>query len=265
MKILVIGDIVGKPGRDAIRGLLPGLKKEYSLDFVIANAENSSGGSGITQKTAQELFDAGVHVLTSGDHIWKKREIFEYIAGEKRVLRPLNYPAGAPGEGAAVFTADNGVPVAVINVNGRVFMDPIEHPFHETDKALAKVSPLAKVIIIDMHAEATSEKVALGWYVDGRASAVVGTHTHIQTADERILPRGTGYLTDAGMTGPYDSVIGRKVEDVLERFLTGLPARFEVAQENVQLHGVVITVDEQTGRTRALERVQKKYVPEDAR
>lgn len=263
MKILFIGDVVGKPGRAAITGLLPGLKKEYGLDFVIANAENVSGGSGITQKTAAELFDAGVHVLTSGDHIWKKREIIEYLPTEKRILRPLNYPAGAPGEGWGVFTAGNGVPVAVINVNGRVFMDPIEHPFYETDKALAKVSSLAKVIIVDVHAEATSEKVALGWYLDGRASAVIGTHTHIQTADERILPRGTGYLTDAGMTGPYDSVIGRKVEDVLSRFLTGLPARFDVAEENIRLNGVIITVDEQTGRTSAMERVQRPYVSED--
>jgi hypothetical protein len=261
MKILFIGDIVGKPGRDAIVALLPGLVTELRLDFVIANAENASGGSGITQKSAEEMFAAGVHVLTSGDHIWKKKEILDYIATERRVLRPLNYPAGAPGSGMGVFTATNGASVAVINVNGRVFMDPIEHPFHCADAALAQVSANAKVIIVDIHAEATSEKVALGWYLDGRVSAVIGTHTHIQTADEKILPKGTGYLTDAGMTGPYDSVIGRNVDDVLQRFLTGLPARFEVAQDNIQLHGVVVTVDERNGKARVMERIQRKYVP----
>jgi len=258
MNLLFIGDIVGSPGRDAIKNLLPGLKKEYGLDFAIANAENASGGSGITLKVAQELFEAGIDVLTSGDHIWKKREIFEFINEEERILRPANFPVGTPGRGFGLFKAQNGVKVGVININGRVFMDALECPFRTARYAQEELSKDAKIIILDIHAEATSEKVALGWYLDGKASAVLGTHTHIQTADERILPNGTAYITDAGMTGPYDSVIGRRVEDVLERFLTLVPVRFEVAEGNVWLHGVVVDVDENTGKARSIIRVQKK-------
>ena len=258
MRILFIGDIVGSPGRDAVAKLLPVLKKEYKLQFIIANAENAAGGSGITAKVAQELFLSGVDVLTSGDHIWKKREIFEFINQEPRILRPLNFPSGAPGRGFAVFKAKDGDKVGVVNVNGRVFMEALECPFKTTLLAVEALSKEAKVIIVDIHAEATSEKAALGWYLDGKVSAILGTHTHIQTADERILPQGSAYLTDAGMTGPYDSVIGRRTEDVLERFLTSVPVRFEVAQENIQLAGAVLDIDEKTGKARSIIRVQRK-------
>lgn len=257
MKVLFIGDIVGSPGRDALK-LLPELKKEHNLDFVIANGENAAGGSGITLKVAEELFDTGIDVLTSGDHIWKKKEIFEFINQEERILRPINFPMGAPGKGFGIFKAKNGMLVGVINVNGRVFMEALECPFRTSLKAQEELSKEAKVIIVDMHAEATSEKVAMAWYLDGKVSAVLGTHTHIQTADEKILPNGSAYITDVGMTGPYDSVIGRRVEDVLERFLTSIPVRFEVADGNVQLHAVVLDIDEITGKARSIVRIQKK-------
>lgn len=258
MNILFIGDIVGNPGREAIRKLLPELKKEFSLDFVVANAENSAGGSGITPGIAEELVGSGVDVLTSGDHIWKKREILQVIGTEKHILRPANFPEAAPGNGWGVFKAGNAVSVGVINLQGRVFMEALDCPFKAAKIALEKISKETKIIIVDIHAEATSEKIALGWYLDGEVSAVLGTHTHVQTADERILPNGTAYLTDAGMTGPCDSVIGRRVEDVLERFLTLVPTRFEVAKENVQLQGAVIDIDEKTGKANSIVRIQKK-------
>jgi metallophosphoesterase (TIGR00282 family) len=259
MRVLFIGDIVGKPGREAVTKLVPELRKELGLDFVIANAENAAGGSGITPKVGQELFDAGVSVLTSGDHIWKKAEIFEYIKQDNRVLRPLNYPPGAPGSGWAVFNAPgSGNKIGVICLVGRVFMEPLEDPFRAARQAVEEISKQTKCIFVDMHAEATSEKVALGWYLAGQVTALLGTHTHIQTADEKILPGGTAYITDVGMTGPYDSVIGRRVEDVLERFLTQVPVRFEVASENVQLHAALVECDPATGRASAITRVQKK-------
>ncbi len=258
MKILFIGDIVGSPGREAIKKLVNPLKQELQIDFVIANAENASGGSGITSKVATELFDCGVDVITSGDHIWKKSEIFELINQEERILRPLNFPSGAPGSGAKVFKAKNGVKVGVINVNGRVFMDALDCPFKTTLAASQELAKETKIIIVDIHAEATSEKVALGWYLDGKVSAILGTHTHIQTADEKILPKGTAYITDVGMTGPYDSVIGRRVEDVLTRFLSLIPIKFEVAQDNIQLHGALIDVDVKTGKATSILRIQKK-------
>jgi len=258
MKILFIGDVVGSPGREAINKLLPGLKEEYSLDFVIANAENASGGSGITSKVAKDLFDSGVSVLTSGDHIWKKSEIFEIITQEERILRPANYPLGAPGSGATVFKTANNQKVGVINIQGRVFMEALDSPFKAALAAYEKLSQETKIIILDIHAEATSEKVAMGWFLDGKVSAILGTHTHIQTADDKILPKGTAYITDVGMTGPYHSVIGRKVENVLERFLTSVPIRFEVALEDIQLHGVVLDIDEKTGLARSITRIQKK-------
>ncbi|MFA6130331.1 MAG: TIGR00282 family metallophosphoesterase [Candidatus Omnitrophota bacterium] len=260
MNILFIGDIVGSPGRTAIDKLLPGLKIELGLDFVIANAENASGGSGITSKVSTQLFASGVDVLTSGDHIWKKSEIFQLINQEERILRPLNYPQGSPGRGANVFKAANGVKVGVINVNGRVFMEALDCPFKTAFKACEELSKETKIIIVDVHAEATSEKVALGWYLDGKVSAILGTHTHIQTADEKILPKGTAYITDVGMTGPYDSVIGRKVEDVLTRFLSSIPVKFNVAEENIQLHGALIQIDEKTGLARSITRIQKKLL-----
>jgi len=258
MKILFIGDIVGSPGREAIKKLVAPLKQEYSVDFVIANAENASGGSGITSKVATELFTSGVDVLTSGDHIWKKSEIFELINHEERILRPLNFPSGAPGRGAAVFKSKKGVKVGVINVNGRVFMEALDCPFKTTLKAAEELSRETRIIIVDMHAEATSEKIALGWYLDGKVSAVLGTHTHIQTADEKILPQGTAYITDVGMSGPYDSVIGRRIKDVLTRFLSSIPVKFEVAEGNIQLHGALIEISETTGKANSILRVQKK-------
>jgi hypothetical protein len=258
MNILFIGDVVGNPGREAIKSLLPGLRKEFDLDFVVVNAENAAGGSGITAKIAQELFDCSVDVLTSGDHIWKKKEIFELIKTERRILRPNNFPSTAPGAGYNVFTSSKGQKVGVICVLGRVFMDALECPFKTTMAAVEAITKETNVILVDIHAEATSEKVALGWYLQGKVSAVLGTHTHIQTADERILPEGTAYLTDAGMTGPYDSVIGRRVEDVMERFLTHVPVRFEVAEGNVQLCGAVVEIDERTGHAQKITRLQRK-------
>jgi 2',3'-cyclic-nucleotide 2'-phosphodiesterase len=258
MNILFIGDIVGKPGRDAVKALLPELKKEFALDFVIANAENAAGGSGITAKVSQELFDSSVDVLTSGDHIWKKKEIFEIINSQPRILRPNNFPATSPGAGYGVFTTAKNQKVGVICVLGRVFLEALESPFKTTMEAVSAIAKETNIIIVDIHAEATSEKVALGWYLQGKVSAVLGTHTHIQTADERILPEGTAYLTDAGMTGPYDSVIGRRVEDVLERFLTHVPVRFEVAEGNVQLCAAVVEIDDRSGRAKKITRVQRK-------
>ncbi len=258
MKILFIGDIVGSPGREAIKRLVGPLKQEHSVDFVIANAENASGGSGITFKAAEELLACGVDVLTSGDHIWKKSEIFELINQETRILRPLNFPNGAPGRGAALFKSKKGIKVGVINVNGRVFMEPLECPFKAALKAVEELAKETKVIIVDIHAEATSEKVALGWYLDGKVSAIFGTHTHIQTADEKILPKGTAYISDVGMTGPYDSVIGRRIDDVLTRFLSSIPVKLEVAEENIQLHGALVEIDETTGKANSILRVQKK-------
>jgi 2',3'-cyclic-nucleotide 2'-phosphodiesterase len=259
MKILFIGDIVGSPGREAIKKLVPLLKDELQIDFVVANAENASGGSGITAKVAEELFDSGVNVLTAGDHIWKKPEIFELINREPRIMRPLNYPAGAPGRGASVFkTPGNGIKVGVININGRVFMDALDCPFKAATAAVKELAQETKIIIVDIHAEATSEKIALGYYLDGKVSAIFGTHTHIQTADEKILPQGTAYITDVGMTGPYDSVIGRRVEDVLTRFLSAIPVKFEVAQGDIQLHGALVEIDEATGKARSILRIQRK-------
>jgi len=260
MKILFIGDIVGSPGREAINKLLPALKTEHSLDFVIANAENASGGSGITRKVAEDLFASGVDVLTSGDHIWKKQEIFELIKEEERILRPINYPDGAPGRGSGIFKTAKGLKVGVINVNGRVFMDALNCPFKTAASAQEALYKETKIIIVDIHAEATSEKVALGWFLDGKVSAVIGTHTHIQTADERILPQGTAFLTDAGMTGPYESVIGRKIENVLERFITAIPVRFEVASEDIKLCGAILDIDDSSGRSLSITRVAKGLI-----
>jgi len=258
MKILLIGDIVGSPGREAMKKLVAPLREKLQVDFVIANAENASGGSGITARVATELFASGADVLTSGDHIWKKPEIFELINQEERILRPLNFPSGAPGRGASVFKTPKGIKVGVININGRVFMEALDCPFKAALAAAQELAQETKIIIVDIHAEATSEKVALGWYLDGKVSAIFGTHTHIQTADEKILPRGTAYITDVGMTGPYDSVIGRRVEDVLTRFLSSIPVKFEVAENNIQLHGALVDIDEQTGKARSILRIQKK-------
>jgi hypothetical protein len=261
VKILFIGDIVGSPGREAVKKLIPAIKKEYAVDFVIANAENAAGGSGLTGRICAELFDAGISVITAGDHIWKKSDVFEIIGRDPRILRPINFPAGAPGEGMGVFEAAPGIRVAVINVLGRVFIDALlDCPFKASRQAAETALKDTPIIIVDIHAEATSEKIALGWYLEDICSAAVGTHTHIQTADEKILPKGCAYITDVGMTGPYASVIGRRVEDVLKRFLTSIPTRFEVATEDIQLHGAVIDIDEKTGRAKSIVRIQKKLI-----
>ena len=257
MRILFIGDIVGSPGRRAIRELLPVIVKKESIDFVIANGENAAGGSGITVPVAQEIFKSGVDILTSGDHIWKRKEAAELLESEPRVLRPLNYPPGAPGSGSAVADTEKAK-IAVINLVGRVFMQPVECPFRA---ALAEAEKLRKItpnIFVDLHAEATSEKIAMGWYLDGKITALLGTHTHVQTADEKILPNGTAYISDAGMTGPFDSVIGRKKEQILTRFITQLPTRFEMADQDVRIDGVIIDFDEKTGIAHSVKRLEKK-------
>ena len=258
MRILFIGDIVGKPGREALRLLLPQLAKKYKVDFSIANAENAAGGSGITPRIAEELFGFGLNMLTSGDHIWKRKEVLEILDSEMRILRPANYPPGSPGRGWGSIETKKGKTLGVINLEGRVFMSTLDCPFKCAKEALEELKEKTSVILVDIHAEATSEKIALGWFLDGMVSAVLGTHTHVQTADERILPGGTAYITDLGMTGPYDSVIGRKVEQILARFLTQMPVRFEMAQDNVQLHGVVLDIDEKTGKATSIERIQEK-------
>lgn len=258
MRILFIGDVVGEPGRHAIRELLPKLKSKHKLDFVIANGENAAGGSGITPGLAEEILGYGVDVITSGDHIWKKKEIFDYIDSDQRLLRPANYPDGAPGFGSTVVESESGTKVAVINLIGRVFMQALECPFRSAKREIEKVKNKARVIIVDMHAEATSEKIALGWFLDGQVSAIFGTHTHVQTADEKILPQGTAFISDVGMTGPFDSVIGRKKEQILSRFLTQMPTKFEMAEGDVQLHGAMVDIDEKTGKADSIKRVQEK-------
>ncbi|MCP5520916.1 MAG: TIGR00282 family metallophosphoesterase [Verrucomicrobiales bacterium] len=257
MRILFIGDIVGQPGRQAVRELLPRLRREHQVHLVIANGENMAGGSGITGRTAEEMLAAGVDVLTSGDHIWDHKEINAVLDREQRVLRPLNYPPGTPGNGSIVVTVDGQPDTAIINLQGRTFMAPMEHPFLEVEREVARLRCRARVIFVDFHAEATSEKIALGRMLDGQVSAVVGTHTHVQTADEQIFPGGTAYLTDAGFTGPHDSVIGREIEPVLRRFRTGLPQRFEVASGRVRLQGALIDVDGATGRATAIQRISE--------
>ena len=258
MRILFIGDVVGEPGRRAIRELVPKLKSSEKLDFVIANSENIAAGSGVTPSLADELFDSGVDVLTSGDHIWKRKEVLDYIGISNRLLRPANYPEGAPGLGATVIKSESGESVGVINLIGRVFMQSVDCPFKVAKKEVESLKRKSRIIIVDMHAEATSEKVALGWYLDGEVSAVIGTHTHIQTADEKILPGGTAFISDAGMTGPYDGVIGRKKEQILARFLSQMPTKFEMAEGDIQLHGVIVDIDSKTGKANSIKRIQKK-------
>jgi len=259
MNILFIGDIVGSPGRTAIRELVPRVKEKEKIDFVVANGENAAGGSGMTPKIAEELLACGVNVLTSGDHVWKRREIIEVLDEDARVLRPANYPEGVPGKGWGVYSLKKGkVKIGVINLLGRVFMESVECPFRVSRGIVEEIKSQTPIILIDMHAEATSEKIALAWYLDGIVSAVLGTHTHVQTADEHIYPKGTAFICDVGMTGPHDSVIGRKVEQILTRFITQLPTRFEMAEENVQMNGAVVTVDENTGMASAIKRVNER-------
>lgn len=258
MKILYIGDTVANAGRTIVRTQLKHLQLEHSIDLTILNCENAAIGNGVTPQMADEFADWGVDVLTSGNHIWNKKEILPYLNRNSRILRPANYPPGTPGRGLAVVKTRSGENAAVLNLQGRVFMPPIDDPFRVADAQLAEVPSDVKVIFVDMHAEATSEKVAMGWYLDGRVSAVVGSHTHIPTADETILPGGTAYQTDAGMTGPFHSVIGVMKEAAIKRFLTQMPERFEPASQDVRLNAVVIDVDSETGRARSILRVQKK-------
>ena len=253
MRILMIGDVIGKPGRRAVQSIAPLLRQEHGIDLVIANGENTAGGFGLTMDTAYELLDNGVDVLTSGNHIWDQKEIIPYLEEGLPLVRPANYP-DAPGRGTLIH---NGV--MVVNLMGRVFMPPLDCPFRTADKILkdAGTPETPAVIIVDFHAEATSEKQAMGWYLDGRVSAVVGTHTHVGTVDKRVLPKGTAYITDVGMTGPLDSVIGSEIGPVMERFLTGMPKRLTVANGPVMMNSVLIDVDEETGKALAIERLDK--------
>ena len=243
MNLLFLGDIVGSPGRRAVEELLYRVVDRHLIDLVVANAENASGGIGITPSVADQLLNMGIDLITSGNHIWKHKDIIPYLKDTDRLVRPANYPPDTPGRGYAIVETAIGEKVAVINLEGRVFMSPLECPFRTVDAVLDLIPPEVKIIMVDMHAEATSEKLAMGWYLDGRVSAVVGTHTHVQTADERLLPQGTAYITDAGMTGPINSVIGMKTEVILERFLTQRPQPFKVASHNIQLQGVVLKFD----------------------
>jgi len=255
MKILFIGDIVGKPGREVIRKGLRGLVTHFDIDLVIANAENAAAGFGVTKDIGDTLLEAGVHVMTSGNHIWAKKEVIDYMPAQPRLLRPANYPAGVPGRGSYVAQTGDGRAVGVINVMGRVFMQSIDDPFSVVLREIEAVRSRTRVIVVDFHAEATSEKVAMGWHLDGKVTLVVGTHTHVQTADERILPNGTAYITDAGMTGPHDSIIGMEREPSLARFLNGMPTRYEPATGNPRLNGVIVEADDKTGRASAISRV----------
>jgi hypothetical protein len=259
VKILFIGDIVGEPGRRAVKILLPKLREQHKLDFVITNGENSAGGSGITPKTAAEIFSAGVDVITSGDHLWDQKEVMELLQNEKHFLRPLNYPADVPGHGSGIFEIKK-LKIAVMNAQGRTFMPPLENPFTLALDEVKKLREQTKIIIVDFHAEATSEKIAFARFLDGKVSAVVGTHTHVQTADEQIFSDGTAYLTDAGFTGPHESVLGREIEPVIKRFLTAMPQRFEVAKNRVLLHGAVIEIDDVSGKAIKIQRVSENLV-----
>jgi len=253
MLILAIGDIIGKPGRQAVRGLLPDLRRQYGLDLVIANGENTAGGLGLTSTTARELIKAGVDVLTSGNHIWAQKEIIPYLGGEMPILRPLNYPPGVPGRGYMVKGQ-----ATVVNLIGRTFMGDFDCPFRAMDKLLAELGPKPPVIIVDFHAEATSEKMAMGRYLDGRVSAVLGTHTHVGTTDAQLLPRGTAYVTDIGMTGPINSVIGDDTESVLRRFLTAIPHRLSVGKGRVMLNAILVRIDDDSGRALSIDRIYQE-------
>ena len=255
MRVLFVGDLFGKPGRRVLQDMLHGLIQEYGIDFCIANAENAAGGFGITPQIAEELLRDEIDLLTTGNHIWDKRAIIPYISEQPRLLRPQNYPASTPGTGIFIGETRCGVTVGVLNIQGRVFMPPLECPFKTGDEAIAKMRRQASIILVDFHGEASSEKQAFGWYVDGRVSAVVGTHTHVQTADERILPKGTAYITDIGMTGSHDSVIGSVPAMALERFLLQMPVRLEPANGNPRLCGVVIDIDESNGLARSIHRL----------
>jgi metallophosphoesterase (TIGR00282 family) len=256
MRVMILGDVMGRPARRAVRDLVPALFEKEEIDLAIANAENAAGGMGVDIKSANELLSAGVQVLTSGNHIWKKKEIYPFLDDHASLIRPANFPAGAPGKGWCLWQR-NGLRALIINLQGRVFMpNHVDDPFRCVDEILKQQGVNSRVVIVDMHAEATSEKYAMGWYLNGRASIVYGTHTHVQTADERILPAGTAYITDVGMCGPFDSVIGMEKETVIRGFITQLPRQFEVAQDNVVLQGLVVDVDETNGQAREIRRLR---------
>jgi metallophosphoesterase (TIGR00282 family) len=259
-RILFIGDVFGQPGRRILKQTLPDLVEEYAPDLVLANGENAAGGFGITPALVEELLAMGIAVLTSGNHIWDKKEILPYLAdhADGRLLRPANYPGPSPGHGLYVGSTRSEINYAVINLQGRIFMPPIDCPFQTVDKLLEQIGDEVQIRIVDMHAEATSEKLALGWYLDGRVTAVVGTHTHVPTADETVLPRGTAYITDLGMTGPYDSVIGVEKRAVIEKFLSQVPARFDVAKGDVRLSAVLIEANPENGRALSIQRIVRR-------
>jgi metallophosphoesterase (TIGR00282 family) len=259
VKILFIGDIVGRSGRTALKALLPNIRERFRVDFVIANGENSAAGFGITRSVATDLFSSGVDIITTGNHVWDKKEAVEYLREDQRVLRPLNYPPGVPGTGITISEV-RSARVAVLNVSGRVFMASYDCPFRRTSEEVEALKGKADVIIIDFHAEATSEKIAFGRYFDGRVGAVIGTHTHVQTADEVVLPGGTAYITDVGMTGPVDSIIGVEIDQIIGRFLTLMPTRFKVAEGQAIFAAVIVEVDEKTGRSSSIQRLQLKHL-----
>lgn len=256
MKILFVGDIIGRPGRRALRELLGRVVEEYQIDFTIANGENAAGGMGITPAIAMEIFEMGVDVLTSGNHIWAKKEILSFLNEEPRMLRPANYPEQVPGRGSGIFSSKEGQKVGVLNLEGRVFMKHLDCPFRVGEKEVERLRKETLAIIVDFHAEATSEKMAMGWFLDGGVSAVLGTHTHIQTCDDRILNEGTAYITDVGMTGPMDSVIGIRKQVALDRFLTQIPWKFDVASGEIELQGVMVEIDERTGKSKRIKRLR---------
>ncbi len=257
-RVMLIGDIIGKPGRQAVRHVLPDLRRERRVDMVIANGENLAAGAGLTPSLAEELLDSGIDVITSGNHIWDKREVYSYLDTDRPVLRPINYPDAAPGRGWLVHRLRDGGEVAVVNAIGRVFMHELDSPFVALDRLLDEsAEPLPAIRIVDFHCEATSEKNAMGWHLDGRVSAVLGTHTHVPTADARVLPKGTAYISDVGMTGPRDSIIGFSLESVLPRFLTHLPTRFAVAPGPVAFNAVIVEAERETGRACSIEQVQQ--------
>jgi metallophosphoesterase (TIGR00282 family) len=263
MRILFIGDIVGRPGRQALKGILGRVISEYGIQFTIANGENAAGGMGITPPIAQEIFNLGVNVLTSGNHIWAKKEIIPYLNEEHRLLRPANYPSEVPGRGSGIYRVGNGEKIGILNLEGRVFMKNLDCPFRIGEKEINILNRETNIIIVDFHAEATSEKMAMGWFLNGKVSAVLGTHTHVQTCDEKILSGGTAYITDVGMTGPLDSVIGIRKQIAIERILTQIPWKFDVANEGIELQGVVVEVDDETGKSNGIERIRVSLVKGD--
>jgi 2',3'-cyclic-nucleotide 2'-phosphodiesterase len=262
LRLLFLGDVIGEPGRKAVIEMVPKLRQNLGIDFVIVNGENAAAGRGITGRITIDLLRAGIAVITSGDHIWDQKEVSSYIETEPRLLRPINYPVGTPGKGSIVLETAKGK-VGVINVQGRTFMQPsLENPFRHIEEEVNRMRAETRVIFVDVHAETTSEKIALGRFLDGKVSAVAGTHTHVQTADERIFPGGTAFICDAGMCGPTESVLGREIQPIIQRFLTSMPANFPVAKGGVTLHGILVDIDAATGRAKSIRRVAEPYRPE---